>query len=152
MQGFLLTAPFTLFGVHGNRMRAIAFSRSPGFHHWNAFWKRHLIFVGRRTENKMFLPGNCLLNRISSVQLMFKEIKINEWLQTCNQHFTTYICASAFVYTRCKDTTMNFWSLNGFSAGKWEFSFSLSVWWGIMFFFVYSATVTMFQVWLGLQA
>lgn len=155
MWGFLLTATFTLFSVHANKMKAIAFSRSPGFHHWNSFWICHLVFVGGRTENTVLLPGNYLLNRISSVQLMFKEIKINEWLQIRNQHFTTYICAGGFLYTRCKDATLNFCSLRII---EWVFcweteSLILSV--SLVMgrdFFVYSATVIMFHMWLGLPA
>lgn len=48
----------------------------------------------------MFLPGNYLWNRANLEQLMFKETRLNEWLQICNQHFTAYVCPGWLVYKR----------------------------------------------------
>lgn len=89
---------------------------------------------------------------------MFKEIKLIERLQICNQHFTTYVCAGGFVYTRCKDTTTDFCSLRIIEwVFCWEMGglwFSLSAWWWVMIFlFILLLLLCFMMTWpAGLKA
>lgn len=58
----------------------------------------YLIFVGRSTENTVFLPGNYLLNRISSVQMIFKEIKImNDYKSVISILKPTYVLVDLYL-------------------------------------------------------
>lgn len=86
------------------------------------------VCSGKDWKNE-FLPGNYILNRTNLEPLMFREIELNEWLQICNQHFYSICLCWLTCIHKTQRTEPWIFALygisNGFSAGKWEVSYSV---------------------------